>query len=238
MNIMGMKQTLNRYKDFWSLLPKNVEANLKFAKEVAAGDTMHQYYFFGEYSEPILSWIIVHALYKSYTPNAEREITGQYYEFVAGPFKDHTPQWSQLKWYKGINNEKLHSWLKRNGCQWFRRDKIKEEKELGKLSEFKDCCALNDVEDDNYLSDEQLIKEQKLQAAWGMLNDKDQEVLTLMVIKELHWSESWEALNKYINPREGREVMLTWTLKRKQDALSLLKGRAIEHLEARYNLLK
>ncbi len=43
---MGVKQTLNRYKDFWSLLPKNVEANLKFAKEVAAGDTMHQYYFF------------------------------------------------------------------------------------------------------------------------------------------------------------------------------------------------
>ena len=236
-----MKQTLNTYRKFWSLLPENVEANLKFAKEVAAGDTMHQYYFFGEYSKPILSWIIVHALYKSYTPNAEREITGQYYEFVAGPFKDYIPQWSQLKWYKGINNEKLHSWLKRNGSQWFRKDKIKEEKEWGKLSElleFKDYGALNDVEDDDYLSDEQLVKEQKLQAAWGMLNDKDQEVLTLMVVKELHWSESWEALNKHINPRAGREVMQTWTPKRKQDALALLKERAIEHLEARYELLK
>ena len=71
-----------------------------------------------------------------------------------------------------------------------------------------------------------------------MLNAKDQEVLTLMIIKELHWSESWEALNKHINPRAGRKVMLTWTSKRKQDALALLKERAIEHLEARYKLLK
>ena len=236
-----MKQTLEAYRKFWKLLPVNVEANLKFAKEVVEGDSMHQYFFFGEYSKPILSWIIVQALYKSYTPDAEKEITGQYYEFVAGPFKDNAPQWSQLKWYKGINNEKLHSWLKRNGCQWFRKDKIKEEKEWGKLSgllEFKDCRALNDVEDDDYLSDEQLVNEHRLQAAWGMLNDKDQEVLTLMVIKELHWSKSWETLNKYINPRSGREVMLTWTPKRKQDALALLKERAIEHLEARYKLLK
>lgn len=236
-----MRVTFEAYKEFWNLLPTNVEANLKFAKEVAAGDSMHQYYFFGEYSKPILSWIIVHALYKSYTTNAERAITGQYYEFVAGPFKECIPQWAQLKWYKGINNEKLHSWLKRNGCQWFRKDKNKEEKEWGKLSElleFKDYGALNDVEDNDYLSDEQLVKEQRLQTAWGMLSDKDQEVLTLMVIKELHWSESWEALNKHIHPRAGREVMLTWTPKRKQDAMALLKERAIEHLEARYKILK
>ena len=236
-----MKQTLDTYRKIWDLLPIKVDANLKFAKEIADGDSIHQYYFFGEYSKPILSWIIVHALYKSYTPYSEREIMGQYYEFVAGPFKDNIPQWSQLKWYKWINNEKLHTWLKRNGCQWFRKDKIKKEKEWGKLSElleFKDYRALNDVEDDNYLSDEQLVKEQRLQTAWGMLNDKDQEILTLMVIKELCWSESWEALNKHINPRVGREEMLTWTPKRKQDALSLLKQRAIQHLVARYKFLK
>lgn len=236
-----MNITLQAYKDFWNLLQTNVDANLKFAKAVADGDTMHQFYFFGEYSKPILSWIIVHALYKQYTLSAEREITGKYYEFVAGPFKENIPQWSQLRWYKGLNSEKLHSWLKRNGCQWFRKDKIKEDKELGKLSdllEFKDYDTLNDVEDNESLLDEQLAKELKLQVAWGMLSPKDQEVLTLMVIKELHWSESWDALNKHINPRGGREVMLTWTPKRKQDSLSLLKDRAIKHLEARYKLLK
>lgn len=235
-----MKKTLDFYRIFWKLLPVDVAANLKFAREVAGGDSIHQYYFFGEYSKPILSWIIVHALYRQYTPNAEREITGKYYEFVAGPFKDYVPQWNQLRWYKGINNEKLLSWLKRNGCQWFRKDKIKEEKEWNNLSdllEFKDYVALNDVEDDNYLSDEQLAKEQKIQVAWGLLSDKDQDILTLMMIKEFHWCESWEALNKYINPRGGREVMLTWTPKRKQDALALLKERAIEHFVARYKSL-
>ena len=236
-----MKQTVDIYREFWNLLPVNVEANLKFAQEVVNGDSLHQYYFFGEFSKPILSWIIVHALYKPYTDKAEREITGQYYEFVAGPFKDCIPQWHQLKWYKGINNEKLHSWLKRNGCQSFRKDKIKAEKEFGKLSqllEFKDYRTLNDVEDNEYLADEQLVKEQRLQAAWGMLSEKDQEVLTLMVIKELHWSESWDLLNKHMNPRTGREAMLTWIPKQKQDALAILKKRAIEHLGERYNLLK
>ena len=122
-----MKLTLNKYKEFWNLLSTNVDANLKFAQKVVDGDSIHQYYFFGEYSKPILSWIIVHALYKAYHPEVEREIVGKYYEFVAGPFKDTVPQWYQLLCYKGKNDEKLHSWLKRNGCQWFRKDKIKEE---------------------------------------------------------------------------------------------------------------
>lgn len=236
-----MRVTLEAYKEFWNLLPTSVEANLKFAKEVAAGESVHQYYFFGEYSKPILSWIIVHALYKAYTQNTEREITGKYYEFVAGPFKDNTPQWSQLRWYKGINSEKLHSWLKRNGSQWFRKDRMRDDKELGRLSdllEFKDYHTLNDVEEHGDVSDEQLMKEQRLQAAWGMLNDKDQEVLNVMVVKELHWSQSWEILNKHINPRAGREVMQTWSPKLKQDSLARLKERAIEHLIVRYNMLK
>ncbi len=235
-----MKHTLDAYQEFWALLPVSVDANLKFASGIIEGDSLHQYYFFGEYSKPILSWIIVHALYRPDTPDAEREITGKYYEFVAGPFKDFIPQWSQLKWYKGINNEKLHSWLKRNGCQWFRKDKRREEKDWNKLSElleFKDYGALDDVESDDKLSDEQLEKEARLHAAWGTLNTKDQEVLTIMVIKELHWSKAWEALNKYINPRGGREKMLTWKPKRKQDSLALLKDRAIKHFVVRYNFL-
>lgn len=236
-----MNQTINTYQTFWRKLPEDVEANLKFAHEVIAGDAMHQFYFFGEYSKPILSWIIVHALYKSYTPDTEREITGKYYEFVAGPFKENKPEWCQLKWYKGINNEKLHSWLKRNGTQWFRKDKIKAEKEWGQLSElieFKSYETLKDVEDAGSISDEQLIREQRLLAAWGMLNSKDQEVLKLTVVEGRHWSESWELLNKHINPRAGRDSMKSWTPKRKQDSVSLLKDRAIEHLSTRYNLLK
>lgn len=236
-----MKNTLKAYQEFWALLPENVDANLQFAKGIINGDSIHQYYFFGEYSKPILSWIIVHALYRPYTTEAEREITGKYYEFVAGPFKDSFPQWSQLKWYKGINNEKLHSWLKRNGCQWFRKDSKKENKERDKLLElleFKDYSTLNDVENDDYdMSDKQLETEARLNAAWGILNTKDQEVLTIMVIKDLHWSKAWEALNKYINPIGGREIMLTWKPKRKQDSLALLKDRAIKHFVSRYNIL-
>ncbi len=235
-----MELTLKSYKEFWEQLPVNVEANLKFAKYIITGDSVHQYYFWGEYSKPILSWIIVNALYRSYTPQAEREITGRYYEFVAGPFKDCLPQWHQLVWYKGINNEKLHSWLKRNGCQWFRKDKIKDEKEhslLSELIEFKEYNTLNDVKDEDSPSDEQLLKEQRLLAAWNNISDKDREIIKSMVLEDLHWSKAWDTLNKYIKPREGVDVMQTWSPKLKQDSLARLKARAIKHLILRYNML-
>lgn len=235
-----MKQTISALKDFWKLLPIDVEANLKFAREIAKGNMMHQYYFFGDYSKPILSWIIVKALEKPATKNIERDIFGKYYEFVAGPFKDSTPQWYQLLCYKGLNGEKLHSWLKRNGRQWFTKEKIKEEKLLKKMLElldFKDYTKLVDVEDDSeVLSQEKRQNKERLSIAWKKLSDKDQEILQLLVMDKLYWEEAWEELNKYVNPKKGREVIQMWDNKLKQDALARLKSRALKHLIINYNL--
>lgn len=239
-NITFNMVTLESYKRIWSILPTSVEANLLFAKEVAAGNAIHQSYFFAEYSKPILSWIIVNALYKNDSPSAEREILGQYYEFVAGPFKESIPQWSQLRWYKGLNKEKLHTWLKRNGCQWFRKINVKEEKSWTKLFSLIDISrdrALSEIEDEESISDVQLEKERYLNIAWGLLNEKDRKVLTMMVIDNKHWTESWIELSTFINPKCGRDIMNSWPPKLKQDSLARLKERALDHLSSRYKIV-
>ena len=233
---------LNQYREFWSSLSDDIEANLKFAKAVREGDSIHQFYFFGEYSKPILKWIIINALYTSYSDEREREISGKYYEFVAGPFKDSTPQWYQLTCYKGINNEKLHSWLKRNGCQFFRKEKIREDKKEQKMSgllEYVDYSTLINQEDFDDTFDKEELKERikKLYSAVELLNEKDKKVIELLFFEETEWNIAWNSLSKYINPRLGKEVMQSWSSKRKQDALALLKARALKHLIINYNLL-
>ena len=235
-----MKNPLDSYNAFWEQLPTSVETNLQFAQYVIKGDAIHTSYFFGDYSKPILSWIIVHALEMNYSETIERQITGKYYDFVAGPFRENKPHWSQLRWYRGIDGNTLKSWLQRNGFQYFRRCKIKDDKEhrrMRPLLEFKGYDTLEDKVDDNGPSDEQLRRDKLLTAALEMLNERDKEVLTLMVMKKLPWQNRWEALNKYINPRGGREVIATWSNKRKQDALVALKILALEHLRNNYDVL-
>lgn len=235
------RELLAQYRKFWDLLPKSVEVNLKFAHHVSHGEPIHQHFFFGEYSEPILRWIVVSALYRNANPDAERAIMGRYYEFVAGPFRDSSPQWYQLESYKGINGEKLHSWLKRNGAQWFRKEQKKEEnqkKQFCDLIEIKHSASLLGVDDDHSLPDEESQRARELLSrAWSSLSEKDQEVLILLLLDKVHWSEAWESLNLYIDPEGGRDVLSQWSPKRKQDAMAVLKKRAIQHLTAKYNKL-
>lgn len=232
-------QTIQSYRDFWALLPKDVQANLKFAKGIIEGDALHKFYFFGDYSKPILSWIIIHALDGFPTEFAIMEISSQYYEFVAKPFeKDtHKPQWYQLATYKGINDQKLKTWLQTNGRQWFIKEKIKVEKEK-KHSEIESVplttlLGLDKAEDE--ITDEELAKRQKLKNAWALLSKKDKEVLTTLVLRKTHWTEAWEKLSQYIEPEDGQASMETWANKTKQDALARLKKRAKKHLLNRFN---
>lgn len=232
-------QTIQSYRDFWALLPKDVQANLKFAKGIIEGDALHKFYFFGDYSKPILSWIIIHALDGFPTDFAMMEISGQYYEFVAKPFEKDTnePQWYQLASYKGINDQKLKTWLQTNGRQWFIKEKIKVEKK-NQHTEIESVplatlLGLDKAEDE--VTDEELATRQKLKDAWELLSKKDKDVLTTLVLRKTHWTKAWEKLSHYIKPEDGQASMESWTNKTKQDALARLKKRAKKHLFNQYN---
>ncbi len=239
---MGKRE---EYEQLWSQLPLKVEANLAFAGLVANGESINTKYFFGDYSFPILKWVII-TLYAPKNKDIREvlyQFTGDYYDFVSGPLDDNNrPQWYQLTSYRGDNGLKLKTWLQSHGYQYFSKKKIKSDKQSSsesELIEFVDYEALLGLEDGNAeCSDKDLSYRERLQRSWSTLSERDKNILHFLVIEKLHWEDAYDELNCYINPREGRAVMEQWSDKRKQDALSLMKARAIKHLVKRFNELK
>lgn len=97
---MGKRE---EYEQLWSQLPLKVEANLAFAGLVANGESINTKYFFGDYSFPILKWVII-TLYAPKNKDIREvlyQFTGDYYDFVSGPLDDNNrPQWYQLTSYR------------------------------------------------------------------------------------------------------------------------------------------
>lgn len=233
------------YEQLWTLLPTNIEANLAFAGLVANGEPINTKYFFGDYSFPILKWIII-TLYSQKNKDIREvlyQFTSDYYDFVSEPYDDNNkPQWYQLTSYRGDNGLKLKTWLQAHGYQYFSKLKKKSDKQSSSernLIEFVDYEALLGLEDGNSeFSDKDLFYRERLQRAWNSLSERDKDVLHFLVIEKLNWADAYDELNCYITPRGGREVMATWSDKRKQDALSLMKARSIKHLIKRFNKIK
>ena len=70
------------------------------------------------------------------------------------------------------------------------------------------------------------------------MSDKDRNVLTHLILEKMYWEDAFEELKEFINPREGKQVMESWSDKRKQDALAMMKIRAVQHLTKQFNQLK
>jgi len=233
------------YSKLWNSLDSSIEANLQFARFVIQREPENTKYFFGKFSYEIVKWIAL----KVFSVRADEvdaciyRIYGDYFEFVTNPLDDfNQPQWYQLKSYKGLNDMKLKSWLMKNGRQFFlnkrQHEKNKIDKE-GELIDFVDYEALLGVGDSlESLSDEDCIYRDRLSKAWYTLSEKDKNILYYLIIQNLNWEDAFDELNEYIKPRGGRQVMDFWSNKRKQDALALLKARAVKHLIKRFNQVK
>jgi hypothetical protein len=226
------------YRDFWNLLPKSIEANLKFAKAVINfKDPIHSMYFWGEYSKPILAYIIINALKHTYASDEDMSVyAGDYKDFVMGPFDEKTGEskWYQLKTYRGENGKKLKGWLQKNGYQYFiqkeQTDEGRRKREGGTLNKLPlDVLLCFDSIPDG-LSDQDLKYLAALKIAWGKLSTKNKEVLRLRVISKTHWTEAWDKLHCYVDPDEDKEPMSEWSNKKKQNSIARLKRRAKEKL--------
>lgn len=234
-----------KYKDMWRMLNTSVDANLRFAQFVIDREPCNTKYFFGDYSEEIIKWIAisVFSVKAKFLDDFIYTLYGDYFEFVANPIdKNNKPQWYQLRSYKGYNGMKLKSWLMNNCHQYFARKKKKEDLRAlneSEMLDFVDYEALVNLGDSQEnLSDEECIYRDRLNKAWQLLKDKDKKVIKCLILEKKNWQDAFEELNEYINPREGRHVMETWNDKRKQDALAMMKIRAVEHLSKRFNEVK
>lgn len=230
------------YKSLWDRLSTDISANLEFAELVVKEEPANSRFFWEIYSIPILKWIAITVYSGKPIEDVVHLIMAQYYLFVSSPFIDNRPHYSQLTTYKGLNDLKLESWLKRNGKQYFVKQVKKETAIINdetELIEFIDYETLLSLEnEDTCLSDEEQLNRDSLIAAWDLLSEKDKDVLHILVIQKLYWVDAYEELNQYIFPKEGRQVMESWDNKTKQNALARMKARAIEHLIVRFNNVK
>lgn len=234
-----------QYTQLWQELDSSVNANLQFAQLVIRQEPYNTKYFFGDYSYEIIKWIgiSIFSIKANEVENFIYRIYGDYFEFVTNPIDDfNQPQWYQLKSYKGLNDMKLKSWLMKNSHQFFARKKKNEDKRIsneGELIEFVDYESLLGLGDSQEcLSDEDCIYRERLSKAWSSLSEKDKNILHYLILEKLNWQDAFDELNEYIKPRGGRQVMETWTDKRKQDALAMMKVRAVKHLTKRFNQVK
>ena len=231
-------EVIETYRKFWNLLPKSVEANLKFAQEIIKGkDPLHTRYFWGDYSNPILAYIIIHALKRPYASEELLiEYSSDYYDFVAGPFDEQTqsPKWYQLHTYKGKDGKKLKGWLQNHGYQYFIKQELERKKvrdaETGTLDKLPLDVLLGFDTIPEGLSDQDLVYLKLLQTAWEKISDKNKEVLRILVVSKTHWTVAWEELNSYIDPEEDKEPMSEWCNKKKQDSIARLKRLAKKQL--------
>lgn len=239
----------------------SVGEDLRFVRYVVENDPRAIRYFMGEFSVPILRYMTYHILHlKNDSEYGEpyQQVAGDYYLFIASPFNppdDPKPEWHKLSLYKGADGARLYTYVFNIMFRYFTRNKKKFEnikKNGEELLEYVDYEALlgYDLAEEE-MSDEEIAALKRARKAFDLLKEKDQEVLRIMVMEKTHWSKAFDLLRKYLDPLGPKKAWQSWsfeekqaaidqywTPKQKQDAISLLKVRAISHLAEQYKELK
>lgn len=240
----------------------SIEEDFIFLRYVVSNNPRAVNYFVGEYSAPMLRYVVDHIL--RLKNNAEYEdssmvVTGDYYIFIASPFdtSNHDkPEWHRLSLYRAENNARLYTYVFKITSRYFIKNKKKyanKEKNTDELLEYVDYEALLGYafEEEEEWTEEQEEVFSRLREAFGSLQESDQEVLQCLVMDQTYWSEAFNQLRCYLNPSGPENKWASWSYeekqaaidkywenKQKQDAMYGLKGRAISHLATRYNKLK
>ena len=106
------------------------------------------------------------------------------------------------------------------------------------MLEYKDYESLllcDQAEDDG-----ESLTQARMRKAFAQLSEKDKLVLTCLVIKKMPAIDAYPMVEDMIHPlaKNGMtsdQVKSNWSVKQRQDAMSLMKGRALNHLLIKYN---
>ncbi len=219
------------------LLGKNIDADKAFARRITCNDTPYVSFFLDDFSKPILQYIVTRILKKNKaTEDSVRNIFGDYYDFVSPPLDEKTrqPRWHKIALYAGKNNACLRTYVTQISSRHFCRIKKRQEKTENsrtELLDFFDYEALLRYDTAEEATDLSESPEYRLvMKAFGRLKERDREALYYLVMCKMNGLEAFEKLKKHLNPDGGKAVMDSWDNKRKQTAMSLLKGRALDHI--------
>lgn len=220
-------------------IEKDYRANYELAQRVVANNVHAINYYIGVLSLPIINHIertIIH-----------RDILSEYYEFLSNPYNVESglSEWRKVSLYKG-KTCRLDSYTSLITTRHFCKIATKERQESqskSDLIEYVDYQSLlSCASDDDESSYEVGSKLWKVRKAYRELCQRDQLALLCLTIEKMPALEAWTKLDPYIQPRPtqgmtSEEVKQTWSNKQKQDALSLIKGRAIQHFIRIFNQL-
>lgn len=212
-------------------------ANKELARMVVSNETKAVHYYLTEIGMPIMKHIEYSIMH--------RDITAEYYIFLSSPYdnQEEKPLWHRVDLYKGINCL-LSSYTSNIACRHFcklaNKEKRISEKE-GDLLEYVDyeslirCESISNEEDNSQM--------QCVRKAFQMLSERYRLVLHYLVIEKMSALDAFPLLDSYIHPRPkdgltSDEVKKAWSSKQRQDALSLLKGYALKHLQENFESIK
>lgn len=218
---------------------KNYKANFELAQRIVRNNTNAVNFYLSVVSLPIISYIenqITH-----------RDILSEFYEFLSNPYNHdlELPEWHKVALYKGISC-RLDSYTSLISTRHFYKVAEKEREKnqaSGNLIEnvdYESLLSCTDKDDSHeYEVGSKLWKAHK---AFQGLCERDQLVLIYLIVEKMPALEAWPLLSSYIKPRPTKgmtseEVKASWTVKQKQDALSLIKGRAINHFMRNFKSL-
>lgn len=208
-------------------------ANRELARRIVNNYEVVVNYYIGEMSTDIINRI---------NRIMKRDSYGEYYEFLSSPFNEECkkPEWHKISLYEAIDC-KLKTYTSTISCRHFYKIANKEQKIRNSetdLLEYKDYEALLLCDQSEDESED--ITKQWMRNAFKELSERDQLVLKCLVIEKQNSLEAYESLKDLIHPipKDGmtsEEVKANWSIKRRQDAMSLMKGQALKRLLAKYN---
>ena len=211
-----------------------MSANMELARRVSENYSEAVDFYISKLGKSIVDHI-------SYTI-MHRDIFSDYYIFLSSPYTEtNIPTWKKVVGYKGKNNCTLKTYTSNISCRHFCKIATKERKEAllhGDMLEFMDYESLLKCDTDFDDSESKTI--QSIRNAFALLGERDKLVLKCLVIDKTSSIEAFDILGKHINPRpkdnmSSAEVKARLSIKQKQDAISLLKGRALLKLQELYN---
>lgn len=218
-------------KELTDLLNKETEykANRELARRIVTNNKEAVNYYIGVLSLPIINHIEKTII--------NRDILSEFYEFLSNPFNKEyqKPEWRKVSLYKG-ETSRLDTYTTvitvRHFCKKAKKEKEITQKE-SELIDYIDYQTLLDCKDED--NTDELIPGSKIWKArkvFKNLSERDQLVIYTLMIEKKSALEAYPLIEPYIKPRakDGKtseEIKSEWSNKQKQDAISLIKARAV-----------
>lgn len=217
------------------------DADLELARRVVCNNVPSVNYYMGEFSDGIVDYV-KRAICNGKDPRSEMFV------ILSSPIQsDGTPAWHRVSLYRAYKGCSLQTYTRNISI----RELIKIEKKDKASNPSKEFLDFLDYESllkcesssDDIGYEEKSTMFHKVKEAFLKLNYRDRLVIQLLIIEKHPALEVFNQLSPYMHPKANNgktpeEVISMWSNKQKQDAISLMKGRAVSKLSKLYFSLK